>query len=109
MSRQNFYVSGLASVLRPGYRVGRTQLYTADDVGTWAAWLLARRGMIALGLWPANEPLVPAGGQREVAGWLADDDYGTACPVDGCGAEAICNPFDDDGRTWCPVHGIVNQ
>lgn len=102
MSRQNFHQSGLAKVL-PTIRLGRTPLYPAREVEEWLRWLSVRRGWIALGLYPADEPLVPPGGK--VPWWVATGEYEWECPV--CGGVAIGGPDPDNQHLWCPVDGII--
>lgn len=104
MSRQNFYQSGLAEAIPVARRIGRVRLYDPAVVGLWAAWLRARRGWIALGLLPADTPLVPDGGR--VPWWVESGEYDWDCPV--CGGWAIGAPDPDDRRVWCPVDGVYN-
>lgn len=103
MSRQNFHQSGLAAAL-PVIRLGRTPLYPAQEVGEWLYWLMCRRAWIALGLYPADEPLVPPG--EKLPWWVETREYEWECPV--CGGLAIGGPDPDDLRLWCPVDGVVD-
>ena len=100
MSRQNFYQSGLAAILRPAVTIGRSQLYRAEDVGLWRDWLRFRKARIAMGEWPGNAPLLPEGGDKWPS-WIGD--YEWDCPVCGGIAYAPGNP--DDHRLYCPVDG----
>jgi hypothetical protein len=111
MSRQNFNQSGLNEVIpavllgsepKPGKRDNRRKLYAADVVGLWRYWLFCRRAWIALGVYPADQPLVPEGGR--VPWWVETDEYGWECPV--CGGTAISPPHPDDARLWCPRDGV---
>jgi hypothetical protein len=102
MSRQNFYQSGLAAVI-PAVKVGGVRLYEAATVNLWRYWLFCRRAWIALGLYPADQPLVPEGGH--LPWWVETDEYGWDCPV--CGGTAIGPPNPDDARLWCPVDGVL--
>jgi len=102
MSRQNFYQTGLAGVLKPATTVGRSQLYSAEDVGLWKDWLRFRKARIAMGEWPADAPLLPTGGDKRPS-WMTD--YEWDCPACGGIAYAPSNP--DDRRLYCPVDGWI--
>lgn len=100
MSRQNFYQSGLSAALKPTATLGRSHLYAAEDVGLWRAWLRFRRARIAMGEWPADEPLVP---KESPPTWI--EDYEWDCPR--CGATAYAPTDPDDARLYCPDDGWI--
>ena len=102
MSRQNFHQTGLAGVLKAATTVGRSQLYSAEDVGLWRDWLRFRKARIAMGEWPADAPLLPTGGDKRPS-WM--NDYEWDCPACGGIAYAPSNP--DDRRLYCPVDGWI--
>ena len=103
MSRQHFHQSGLAEAI-PSYAVARTHLYASEDIARWATWLAIRRGLIALGVRPANTPLNI--GHSPVADVVDTGEWEGQCPL--CGGWAVTDTrlnIDDD-RVWCPDHGI---
>jgi hypothetical protein len=104
MSRQNFYQTGLAAVLRPAATIGRSQLYRAEDVGLWRDWLRFRKARIAMGEWPGDVPLLPEGADKWPS-WIGD--YEWDCPV--CGDVAYAPDDPDDHRLYCPVDGWIEM
>lgn len=102
MSRQNFYQTGLAAVLRPAATIGRSQLYRAEDVGLWRDWLRYRQAKIAMGELSADAPLVPA---ESPPAWIGD--YEWDCPV--CGGIAYAPNSPDDQRLYCPADGWIDS
>jgi hypothetical protein len=104
MSRQLFYQSGLADALdRWAFGPSRgVVLYRQQDVFDLARWLVIRRGLIALGLRPANEPLNPESGDFHEA--TEDGYWDEPCPR--CDVLGVADPADDS-QVWCPACGII--
>lgn len=103
MSRQNFHQSGLAAAI-PSEKFGSATAYDKNMIARWATWLAIRRGLIALGVRPANTPLNI--GHSTVADVVDTGEWEGQCPL--CGGWAVTDTrlnIDDD-RVWCPDHGI---
>ena len=106
VTRNTTYAVGYLAIL-PSWQDGprKPRYFRVADVRAVAEWLWARRGMIALGLWPPSEPMLPDGGLTAIQQWLVDDEYGTDCPA--CGGRALHNPYADDAPVWCERDGVI--
>lgn len=102
MSKQNFYQSGIASLLDYWQVKPNTpNLYAKAQVASFRYWLFIRRGLVALGFYKGNEPLA----NPDYESVEAEDYYGTRCPK--CGADAVYDPMADVARVWCPDCGVI--
>lgn len=100
MTRQQFYASGLAEWLdywQTGERNPR--MYSKAQLQQMLYWLTVRKGQIALGIIPANLPLLPPPYDGDLAAFVEADECTVDCPE--CGSMAVINPHGDDEKYWC--------
>jgi len=98
-SRQAFYQSGIADWL-DSWKVGRVRLYRMADVRAIADFVEDRPGLVALGVIPANAPLIPS--PDLWSAWKVGEFF-TECPR--CGGPAlevnVLGPIGTHDPQWC--------
>lgn len=103
LGRRTIY-TGYLDILDSWQNGPRTpRLFRRGDVALVERWLWARRGMVALGLWPSSTPRIPERGMDDIRNFLGEAEYEWSCPT--CDGRAIADAMGD-GRTWCEVCGL---